>query len=161
MFVQPLLIALKCIPWAKYEKNLLIMPVSLLFFHNTRPNLAQILPQDHIHFVCFAGFQWNMLGDLININNINCNLVASSEKSLLKPLKIAIFGLNLRKKRGQYGPHKSSTACSVDFPLWKPNWFLYDVIDWAKVSYISSSYISFSNTLLNKGKMEILSLLCE
>ena len=42
-----------------------------------------------------------MLGDSININNINC----SSENFLLKPLKIATFGPNLYKKRGQYGPH--------------------------------------------------------
>ena len=51
------------------------MPVSLLFFHNIGPNLAQILPQDHTQFDFFAGFQWNMLGDSININNFNCNPV--------------------------------------------------------------------------------------
>ena len=38
MFVQPLLLALKCIPQGKYEKNLLIMPVS---FYNIEPNLVQ------------------------------------------------------------------------------------------------------------------------
>ena len=45
-FVQPLLLASKCISHAKYEKNLLIMPVSLLFFkisHSTR--------QYHIIFI--------------------------------------------------------------------------------------------------------------
>ena len=31
MFVQPLCLALNSIPHAKYEKNLLIIPVSLLF----------------------------------------------------------------------------------------------------------------------------------
>ena len=29
----------------------------LYFFHNIRPNLAKILPQDHIHFDIFADFQ--------------------------------------------------------------------------------------------------------
>ena len=51
MFVQPLLLALKCFPHAKYEKKLFIMPVSLL--QNTGPNLAHILPQEHTHFVFF------------------------------------------------------------------------------------------------------------
>ena len=50
----------------------------------------------------FAGFQWNMLGDSISINNFNCNPVvlifffAKTSK---------IFGPNLRKKRSQYGSH--------------------------------------------------------
>ena len=51
VFVQLLLLTLICIPCAKYEKNLLIMPIFLLFFHSIGPNLAQILPQDHTHFV--------------------------------------------------------------------------------------------------------------
>ena len=41
------------------------------FFQNTGPNLAQILLQDHTHFGFFAGFQWNMLWDSINISNFN------------------------------------------------------------------------------------------
>ena len=45
------------------------------FFHNIGSNLAQILPQDLTHFDFFAGFQWNMLRDSININNFNWNLV--------------------------------------------------------------------------------------
>ena len=32
VFVQPLVFALKGIPHVKYEKNVLLMPVSLLFF---------------------------------------------------------------------------------------------------------------------------------
>ena len=94
MFVQPLLLALKCIPHAKYEKNLLIMPVSLLFFHNIGPNLAQILPQDHTHFILFffAVFQWNMLGDSIGIKNFNWNPV------VLKKICQTIFQPNLHQK---------------------------------------------------------------
>ena len=53
MFVKPLFLALKCIPHVKYEKKLLIIPISL-FFHNIGPNLAQILPQDHTHFDFFC-----------------------------------------------------------------------------------------------------------
>ena len=78
MFVQPLLCALKGIPHAKYEEKKLIMPFSLLF-HNIGPNLVQILPRDHTHF--FAIFQWNMLGDSININNFNCNPVVLKKKN--------------------------------------------------------------------------------
>ena len=63
----------KDIAHAKYGKNLLIIPVFFYFFHNTGLNLGKILPQDHTHFVFFAGFQWNKLGDSININNFNCN----------------------------------------------------------------------------------------
>ena len=47
----------------------------LYFFHNLGPNLAQILPQDNTHFIFFAGFQRNILRDLININNYDCNPV--------------------------------------------------------------------------------------
>ena len=47
-----------------------------------------------------------MLGDSISINNFNCNpVVLIFFFFLLKPLKIAIFGPNLRKKRSQYGSH--------------------------------------------------------
>ena len=65
---------LKIVPHVKYERNLLIMPVSLLF-HNIGPNFAQILPQDHTHFDFFAGLEYNVLGDSIKINNFNYNPV--------------------------------------------------------------------------------------
>ena len=48
------------------------MPVSL-FFHNTGPNLALILPLRPHPLSFLANFQWNMLGDSININNFCCN----------------------------------------------------------------------------------------
>ena len=41
----------------------------LYFFHNSGPNLTKFLPQDHTHFVFFAGFQGVMLEDSVNINN--------------------------------------------------------------------------------------------
>ena len=53
MFVQPFMFALKGILHVKYEENLLIMLVSLVFFHNIGPNLAQILPEDHTYFEFF------------------------------------------------------------------------------------------------------------
>ena len=60
------LLAFKC--YAKYEQNPIEMPVSLLF-HNTRPNVALILPQTpHTLSFFFADLQWNMLGDSINTN---------------------------------------------------------------------------------------------
>ena len=39
-----------------------------------------------------------MLGDSVNIKNLNCNLVVLKKK-LVKTLKIAIFGSNLRTKK--------------------------------------------------------------
>ena len=95
MFVQPLLLALKCIPRAKYEKNLLIMPISLLFFTTLDLIWLKCFPKTTPILIFFAGFQWNMLGDSININNFNCTPI------ILKnfwPLKITIFGPNLCKK---------------------------------------------------------------
>ena len=134
MFVQPLLLALKCISHAKYEKNLLIMPVLLLFLHNIRPNLPQILSKDHTHFVFFAGFQWNMLGDSINTNNFNCNPVVL-KFFLLKPLKIAIFGPNLCKKRGQYGPHPKQTIFFFS-EMTKADHKLCKTFHFIKISYV-------------------------
>ena len=43
-----------------------------------------------------------MLGDSINTNNFNCNLVVLKKK-LVQFLKIAIFGPNLGKKGGSLG----------------------------------------------------------
>ena len=79
-------------PCKIWKKTLLIIPISLLFF----TTLGQIWPQDPTHFDFFAGFQWNMLRDSININNFNWNLVVLKKK-LLKPLKITIFWPKLRK----------------------------------------------------------------
>ena len=53
MFGQPFIFALKGILHVKYEKNLLIMLVSLIIFHNIGLNLAQILSEDHTHFEFF------------------------------------------------------------------------------------------------------------
>ena len=46
------------------------------FFHN-------ILPQGHTYFVFLPGFQWEMLGDLLDINNFNWNPV-NLKKNLLE-----------------------------------------------------------------------------
>ena len=54
-------------------KKTLIMPVSLLFFHNVGPNLAQMLLQDHSRFFWLVSN--DMLGDSSNINNCNSNPV--------------------------------------------------------------------------------------
>ena len=99
MFVQPLLLALKCIPCAKYEKNPLIMPVSLLFFKTLDLVWSRFCPKTTPNFFSFffffyAGFQWNMLGNSININNFNCNPIVL-KIFLLKSLKIAIFGVSM------------------------------------------------------------------
>ena len=51
----------------------LIEILGSLFFYNVGPTLAQILPQRYTHFTFLADFQWNMLGDTINSNNLCCN----------------------------------------------------------------------------------------
>ena len=58
-----------CKIWEKPIDNV----SSFTFFHNIGPNLALILPQDHF-VIFFAGFQWNMLEDSININNFTVGL---------------------------------------------------------------------------------------
>ena len=47
------------------------IPVSL-FFHNIGPTLVQckFCPKDHIHFIFLANFQWNMLADTTDINDL-------------------------------------------------------------------------------------------
>ena len=106
MFVQPLLLALKCTPCAKYEKNLLIMPISLLFFTTLDLIWPKFCPKTTP--ILFFLLLLLLLGDLININNFNYNPVIL-KIFLLKPLKIAIFGPNLCIKRGQYRPHSKQT----------------------------------------------------
>ena len=78
----------KCIPYAKYEKKTLIVPV-FLFFHNIGPNLAKILPLRPHPLSFFVDVQWNMLGDSVNINNFCCNPVVLQK--LVKPLEIAFW----------------------------------------------------------------------
>ena len=70
-----------------------------LFFYNTGSKLPQIWPKDHTHFLFFfffADFQWNMLGDSININCLCCNTVILKKK---KKLVNCFIGSNLHKKR--------------------------------------------------------------
>ena len=70
------------------------MSVSLLFFHNIGPNLAQFMPQDHTHIGLSAGFQGIMLKDSINFS-CNWNPVVL-KKNVQKPLKITIFWSNFQ-----------------------------------------------------------------
>ena len=57
----------------------------------------------------------------------------SSEKSLLKPLKIAISGPNLCKNRGQYGSHPKQTK--FFFQKWQKQ------ISFPKLCFIKISYV--------------------
>ena len=114
------------------QKSLLIMLVS--FFYNIGPNLAQILPQGHTNFVfAFAGFQWNILGDSININNFNC----------IKALKVPIFGPSLCKKKGVSKGHTQnkgfffSEMIKADHKLSKTFYFYQNItcFGWAMFFY--------------------------
>ena len=60
---------------------------------------------------------------------------SSSEKFLLKPLKIAIFGPNLCKKRGQYGPHPKQTK-SFFAEMTKADHKLSKTFYFIKISYV-------------------------
>ena len=64
------------------------------------PNFA---PKREHPLSFFADFQWNMLGDSININNLCCNPVVLKKKNVVKSLTICFLGL-LCKKRGHYDP---------------------------------------------------------
>ena len=86
----------------KYEKTIQI-PASL-FFHDIGPNFVQILPKTTMTLLFLAVFQWNILGDSININNL-CFNPAFLKKKLVKPLK-SCFLVPIYAKRGNYG-HRS------------------------------------------------------
>ena len=103
MFIQPLRLAFKCISHLKYDKNLaLIMPV--LFFPNIGPNWPKFCPTRPQSFF-LAGFQRNMLGDSININNFNCNPVIL-KFFLLKPTLhkkgVSMMGYTQNKQKNFY-----------------------------------------------------------
>ena len=67
---------------------------SSLFSHNTVSNLAlQTIP----NLLFLVDFQWNMLGDSININNLCCNPVVP-KKSWWNLLQIVFLGLICTKK---------------------------------------------------------------
>ena len=79
----------------------------LYFFHNVRPNLAQILPKSTPTLIFFAGFQWNMLRGSIDINNLNWLESGSSEKVLLKPLKLPFFDPTFAKMESLWATSKT------------------------------------------------------
>ena len=78
------------------KKNIEI-PVSLFF----GTSMYQICPKfrstDHTHFTFLAGFQWNMLGDSIDINNLSCNPEVL-KKCWYNLLKIVFLGPICTKK---------------------------------------------------------------
>ena len=55
------------------------------------PNFA---PKTTPTLLFLADFQWNILWDTINLNDLCCR---SSEKKLVKPLKNCFFGPNLHR----------------------------------------------------------------
>ena len=79
----------------------------LYLFHNVRPNLAQILPKGTPTLIFFAGFQWNMLRGSIDINNFNWLESGSSEKVLLKPLKLLFFDPTFAKMESLWATSKT------------------------------------------------------
>ena len=60
---------------------------------------------------------------------------SNSENVLLKPQKIAIFGLNLCKKRGQYGPHPKQTE-NLFAEMTKADHKLSKTFYFIKISYV-------------------------
>ena len=58
--------------------------------------MPKIFPKTTPNFFCW--FRMKCAGDLINIDSFNCNPVVLKKK-MVKPLKITIFGPNLRQKR--------------------------------------------------------------
>ena len=134
MFVQPLLCASKGIPHAKYEKNLLLMPVSLLFFCNIGPNSVQILNQDHTYLFIFCVFQWNTLVDSINIDNFNWNPIVLKKK-MVKPIKLSFLSAQLPQKRGHYGSRPKQKTISFT-KITKLHHKLSEIFNFIKMSYV-------------------------
>ena len=109
VFLKPLLTAFKCILHAQYEKS----PIKITTFFTTLELIwLHFCPKDHTHFsFFFADFQWIMLGDSINMNNLCCNPVVLKKK-LVKRLKNCSFWPNLHE-RCHYRSH----------PKWKTIFF--------------------------------------
>ena len=83
------------------KKKPIEIPV-FLFFHWTLfgPNFpTKITPT----FLFFVDFQWNMLGDSINTNNLCCNSVYILKK--ISNLSKKLFWAQFAQKKGHYGPH--------------------------------------------------------
>ena len=123
--------------------------------------MAQILTQDHTHFDFFANFQWNMLGDLIDIKNfivlylyLSCSFLwmgfnclkatatswrqftsPSSEKILRQPPKITIFQPNLCKK-GVPKAHPKNKKQFFFSEITKPDYKLSRSFYFNKISYV-------------------------
>ena len=84
------------------------------FFNSGGARLApNLVPLDLTHVVgFFTDFQWNMLENSININNL-CYTCCCCEKYLLKPLKFAFWGTKRRPtwpEKGQLGPRPKSDS---------------------------------------------------
>ena len=71
IFVTTILFALKGIPHVKYEKKLVDNVCFFLFFKTLGQFGPNFAPRPHPLWFFFAGFQWNMLRDSINVNNFN------------------------------------------------------------------------------------------
>ena len=73
------------------------------FSYHWTSNLAQILPlRPHSLSSFVLDFQWNMLGNSIDINSFCCNQLVP-KKNLVKTSKNCFFGPNLQY-RGQHRP---------------------------------------------------------
>ena len=78
----PLLVAFKCIPHAKYEKKPLLKCHFLCFFTTLYLIWPKFAPKRQHPLSFFVDFQWNMLWDSININNLCCNPVLLKNRNL-------------------------------------------------------------------------------
>ena len=122
-------------------------PIKMLvssFFYNIGPNLAQILPQiPHPLSFFFVDFQWNMLGDSVNINSLCCNPVVLKNK-IGKTSKNCFFGPNFHKK-GVIMNHAQNEKRLFLAEITNPNHQLSETFNFLKISYIFLlSYESFS-----------------
>ena len=146
-FSEPLLLACKCIPHTKYEKSTIEIPVSL-FFHSIGPNLVQLLPQrPHPLYFFLADFQWSMLGDSINFNNL-CS-ISSSEKKLVKSHKNCFLG-PICTKKGVIMGHEwkfffLAEIRKADYQLSETFYFIkiYICFDWVMNFFLSWVMFSF------------------
>ena len=116
-----------CKIWKKSIDN----AYSFAFFHNIGPNFAQILPQDHTHFDFLAGFQWNMLLDSININNVNWN--PEVLKKIAKTSKLPFFVLTCAKMGFPWATPKTKTIFLAEV---KPDHKLSKTFYFSKISCV-------------------------
>ena len=135
LYIQPLPFASKYILHVKFEKKLIDNACFFTFFTTLGLIWPRFCPKDTATLRFFAGFQWNMLKNSIDINNFNWNLVVP-KNFLLKPLNITIFWSNFSKNGVSMGHNQNKKTFFFFFRNNKTDHKLSKTFYFIKTSYV-------------------------